>query len=216
MQLIGLGRLKVSSFFKFKLWLVLLIIGLTAFSSNVSLTSNKPNGIQKMKNKNSNKDFSKVEADSNDIYDCSPRFEKTDEMGIIINAPEAIYLNEQNRGPFSSGFADIIVCGACKFKYDTLGLNGDFIREILFVAVDTKTNENYSGKVTPVFAGLPGGSPFDGNQKMNDEYKDHVITQYFNPNLARILALPEREAEYIIYATLGEYKSNVIKITIKK
>ena len=50
----------------------------------------------------------------------------------------------------------------------------------------------------------------------HDDFKDRVITQYFNVNLVQVLGLPEAEADYHAYVTLGPYKSNVVTLQVRK
>ena len=43
-----------------------------------------------------------------------------------------------------------------------------------------------------------------------------LIESYFNPNLAEVLELPERQAEYIVHAVLGDMKSNTVRIRVEQ
>jgi hypothetical protein len=83
---------------------------------------------------------------------------------------------------------------------------------VLLVAVDAATQETFSGKMTainnpvPPPDDIPPGGATEGL----------LIESYFNPNLVEVLDLPERSAEYIVYAVIGEIKSNTVRIRVKE
>ena len=104
----------------------------------------------------------------------------------------------------------------CCVAYDTLGLGGDVIEAIVFVAVDARTHETYSGRMQAA-RGTPEEKPGPEEFGLTDEdLKDRVYVRYFNPNLAEVLELPGAEGEYLVHATLGPYKSNVVRIRVRR
>ncbi len=143
---------------------------------------------------------------------CSPEIDDPDFQGIAINAPEEVLYHQGETIPGSSAFADVRVCGTGCFDHGFMGLGGEVHGAILLVAVDAATQETFSGKMTainnpvPPPDELPQGGPTEGL----------LIESYFNPNLVEVLELPERPAEYIVYAVLGEHKSNTVRIRVKE
>ena len=49
----------------------------------------------------------------------------------------------------------------------------------------------------------------------DQDFAGRTVNLYFNPNLATTLSLPEQEANYYVYATLGQYVSNVVRIALR-
>lgn len=160
--------------------------------------------------------FEEVEASSLLSYRCSPEITKRDFRGIVLNGPGEVYYEPGLPDPLSGSFAKIIVCGTYQFKYDTLGLNGNFVESIVLVAVDVKSNQTYSGTMAMPYNKTVVPDAVESMGLQHQDFKDDVITKYFNPNLAEVLKLPEHEADYFIYATLGPYKSNVVRVGVRK
>ena len=49
----------------------------------------------------------------------------------------------------------------------------------------------------------------------DEEQPYDQIAGYINPNLAVIMDLPEKEADYIVYAILEDFESNRVKISVR-
>ena len=156
-------------------------------------------------------DFARLKTGPLEENTCSPRIEAQDFIGIAINAPEEVFYEPGETVEGTMFFADVRICGTTCFGYDFMGLKGRLQGQILLVAVDAKTQETWSGKMVTVRNPVPrpegmeqGGGPTEGL----------LMETYFNPNLVETLELPERPAEYIVYAVLGEYKSNTVRIRV--
>lgn len=160
--------------------------------------------------------FAEVEPGSLLKYACSPKIDDFDFRGIVLNAPKEVYYERGARDPISGAFAPIVVCGSYCFQYDTLGLNGDFVESIVLVATNTKTNESYSGRMQRIENRVVGPPAIEAMGLKHEDFKDRVLTKYFNPNLATVLRLPEQSAEYRVWATLGTFKSNVVTIRVRE
>ena len=87
---------------------------------------------------------------------------------------------------------------------------------IVLVAVDAADHRAFVGTMEPVANAIRVPSPLDRMNLSPQDFAGRSITGYFNPNLAQVLSLPEKEAEYIAYATLGEYVSNVVRIQVRR
>lgn len=158
-------------------------------------------------------DFGNLETDPMSRNPCSPVIDDPHFLGIAINAPEDVVYARDRPDEASGAFAVIPVCGTCCFDYDYLGLRGEVHQEILLVVVDAKTQETWSGKLNQI----PNPEPKPAEMREGGGPTEGVLLEsYFNANLAEILALPARPAEYIIYALLGEYRSNTVRIHLKE
>lgn len=144
---------------------------------------------------------------------CTPTIKRSEQfIGIFINVPEEISFTEGRGATLAESGAKLQLCGASRFKYDELGLHGDASDAILFVAVDAATHRTFSGKIPP----LPNAIPFPRDPSQPPErHPGLVVGDSFNPDLAEILSLPATDAEYIVYATLGPHKSNVLRTRVK-
>ena len=158
-------------------------------------------------------DFAKLDTGPLDENPCSPQIDDPDFQGIVLNGPEEVLYDPGETVAGSSAFADVRVCGTCCFEFGFMGLQGKVQGSVLMVAVDASTQETFSGKlvtiqnpVAPPDAAGQGGGPTEGL----------LVESYFNPNLVETLGLPERPAEYIVYAVLGEIKSNTVRILVKE
>jgi len=163
--------------------------------------------------------FDNVEPNSYVRYPCTPKIpnDDLDWRGILLSAPSQSLFTPGQHDYLTGSFGPVQVCGISCFKYDTLGLNGDFLEKIVLVATDTQSHAVFSGRMQVAMNGPAGGNP--GPQTFgltHDDLKDRVTVEYFNPNLAYVLHLPEAEAEYLVHATLGPYKSNVVRVRVKK
>jgi hypothetical protein len=49
----------------------------------------------------------------------------------------------------------------------------------------------------------------------HEDFADDKIGGYLNPNLAVILDLPEQPADYVVYALLGSFESNRVRISVQ-
>jgi hypothetical protein len=158
-------------------------------------------------------DFGNLETGIMRRNPCSPVINDPDFLGLVINAPEEVFYTPGETVEGSLAFADVRVCGTVSVDYAYGGYRGEVTDKILLVAVNAATQETWSGKMEPIPNpeqrpdGLGGGSA---------DNEGLVMESYFNPNLVETLDLPERPAEYIVYAVLGEYKSNTLRILVKE
>lgn len=139
--------------------------------------------------------------------------------GILINGPKLVtwpkddspknYLKgpfgETLRGPFRSNVVILY-----RLPHSTLALKGDFQHEILIVAVNQNTQQAYSGKLRKV--GSAYVPPDDLNPSIAKHLGNTIKSSSFKISLLDDLKVPITNATYTVYATLGEYKSNVITI----
>lgn len=145
---------------------------------------------------------------------CTPQFVDpfTKFKGIVINGPREVVwpkgTEPQEASPFgrTSGLARLMIAARFRLPESTLGYDGWFQNEILFVAVNQTTKETYSGKV-PKFGKRPQRM---SNRSGNDP--NRISGGGVNADLVNIAGVPIAPATYTVYATLGEYKSNVLTI----
>jgi len=125
--------------------------------------------------------------------------------GILINVPEEVHF--EGSGTLKQTGTVLRLCGRCKFPHDFMDLGGSFYASIVFVAVDKTTHQTYSGRFEPVMNLEPPPEPVGSLPGIS-------IGEFFNPDLADILRLPACEATYVVYATLGTFKSNVLEVRV--
>lgn len=142
-------------------------------------------------------------------YPCSPEITDEDFRGIVLNGPKRVLFGEDTRDPRFGGFARMYVCGVCQFDHDYLGLGGNFATNITFFAVNAKTHRVHPGRLSAGIQIRPTRDPDDPRQNV-------VTGQWFNPNLARITDIPAEEGDYLVYATLGDHKSNTVTIQLRR
>jgi hypothetical protein len=158
------------------------------------------------------RDFEEVEPGSLTSFRASPDLESDEDFrGIRIRGPARVSFGPRTRDPLSGAFAHIVVCGAYHFDADYLG--GRFLPRLVVVAVDARTHVARAGIMEAVpnqvdVPDPPGGAP--------PGFSVGSVVEYFNPNLATLLDLPEQEARYVVYAALGSFVSNVLVIDVRK
>ncbi len=132
-------------------------------------------------------------------------------QGIVINGPEKIVWprDVDTTGMMVSPLGEIIgsplkfiISGVARLPSNTLGLNGIFGYDVVVVAVNQETAQVYTGKMIR-FGFKPDGA---------GENKTGAVKSYFNVDLVHNLGVPIADGTYIVYATLADYKSNVLMI----
>jgi hypothetical protein len=166
-------------------------------------------------------DFSLLGNNSGYSQECSPKLNPPESLnqfkGIAINLPNEVVWpknvdpdsmevmpNGDSLGPFK-----LMVAGLVQLPYSTMNLNGEFRDEILVTAVDQATGQPYSGKRFQIgFTSKPDMSNYGNNQN------NTLTPDYFTIDLVQNLKIPIKSAQYQVYATLGEFKSNVITVDV--
>ncbi len=169
-------------------------------------------------------DFLAVGNNDSIEYDCSPKL--TDRFfsefkGILINTPKEIiwpdntsiddyqsFPNGNNNSPLK-----FMLAGLANVPDSTVKNNAEIAFEIVVVAVNQKTAESYSGKMIEMsdVNAIPELVPDVNNGAAPDITRKH----YFNIDLIENLGVPVSDAIYTVYATLGEYKSNIMTVNTK-
>jgi hypothetical protein len=157
-------------------------------------------------------DFSQVER-TYASYPCTPVLTPEHENLIRINAPEEVAFVPRGDRPLNEK-TRFVICGALQMRTETLaelGIRGDATDAVMLVAVDTKTNQTYSGHIGHL--GTPDPMPEDLRTAPVPGY---LIGESFNPNLVRSFDLPPVETDYYVHAVLGPFKSNVLKVRLRR
>lgn len=158
--------------------------------------------------------FAELETSIGVSNECSPTFtnKSTNFKGIVINGPKEMTwpkdVQPQEASPWGTtkGPARLMIAGRFRLPEDTMGFDGWFQTEILFVAVNQQTKHVYSGKVPQVGTRPKRMSKRTGNDP------NRIAGGVVNADLVNIAGVPIANAIYTVYATLGDYKSNVITI----
>ncbi|MBI3560409.1 MAG: hypothetical protein HY080_01640 [Gammaproteobacteria bacterium] len=143
---------------------------------------------------------------------CSPDIHDLKFVGIVINAPKEIRFSSTET---EDDLNAIPVCGVQSHDAGTyIDRNGSLNQSLIFVVTDIKANATWSGRIPGPQNLVPQPKPLHGEEKIftREEMKGRIIRQRFNPNLFNITSMVLRETEYIVYATVGPYKSNVVTI----
>ena len=140
--------------------------------------------------------------------------------GLLINGPKVVTWPKNDspdnymKGPFGNtmeGPFRAYVVVFYELPYATLNLDGDFDDDILIVAVNQKTYQVYKGKQRS--HGFKPPKHEDISPEVIEAMrKNTTIGGDLGVSLIDDLGLPIANAAYTVYATLGEYKSNVLTL----
>jgi hypothetical protein len=157
-------------------------------------------------------DFSQVE-ETFTTYPCTPVLGRDQENVIQINAPEEVAFIPHGERPLRED-THFIVCGAMQMRTETLGelgMHGNQLEALMLVAVDAKSNKTYSGSIGQL--GTPEPMP---ESLKKPPVPGYLIGESFNPNLVMSFDLPPVETDYFVHAVLGPFKSNVLKVRLRR
>jgi hypothetical protein len=134
---------------------------------------------------------------------CSPILDG-DRLGLLISAPEIITFAET---------AVLPVCGRYRFYARFFNQFHMLSNEIVLVAVDAERHVPYIGNMhDPEYESAPGKF-----SETDTGFEEKIVGGWFNYNLYSILeGLPHHSATYLVYAMIGDIKSNLIKVKLKK
>jgi len=134
---------------------------------------------------------------------CSPKIESWDFRGIILNSPKKIRISDEFILP---------LCGTHQLSELFINKFKKYDHEIVIVVTDTSTYKSYSGKLSK-----PGFKSEDYAKAIgsDEELERNTVGGWFNIDVFDyVKSLPEKEGKYIIYATIGDLKSNVVEVEI--
>jgi hypothetical protein len=157
-------------------------------------------------------DFSQVER-TFASYPCTPVLGPEHVNVIRINAPEEVTFVPHGDEPLGED-TRFVICGAIQMLTDTLdqlGIRGDTLDALMLVAVDARNNRTYTGAI----------ARFGTREPMPDDLRKprtpgYLIGESFNPNLVLSFDLPPAETDYYVHAALGPFKSNVLKVRLRR
>ncbi len=154
-------------------------------------------------------DFDAVESGTSLDYLVTPDV-RTDPKfrGIRIAAPALVDLDGKpdRRG----GFARFIIAGSYHLDSNYLGLREDFSDHLAIVAVERRAHRAYIGRLPGIPNKVAAPDPFAGMNLTPADWAGRSVIEFFNLNLVTALGLPYAKGEYVVYAALGRYVSNVV------
>jgi hypothetical protein len=160
----------------------------------------------------SDADFDAVVSGTFEPNDCTPDVEADRSFrGIRIASPKRVPLT--GKPDRDRSFARVMVVGAAHLDSNYLGLRERFLEHIHIAAVDVLHHRARSRPIEIMPNAIPI-EPFAGMNVTDAMFAGRSVIVYFNVNLVPLLALPEVEAEYVIYATLGSYVSNTTRTQV--
>jgi hypothetical protein len=141
--------------------------------------------------------------------------EITSGVGIAINVPREVSFSEAPR--LIATDAQFIVCVATQFVYNTMGFGSRFMDKVTSVIVDARTHREYAAPTL-----LTERNNFDEHRiPMPEVMRDPknvqtntTIGEYLRVNMAAVIDLPAVETEYIVYASMGPYRSNTLTVKV--
>ena len=136
-------------------------------------------------------------------------------LGIAINAPREVQFSEGPR--LSHKDAQFIVCVATQFVYDMMGYGSSFMDYLTLVVVDARTHQEYavsalraeSTNIRDNYEPPPSDMP-----QPKTDHTNTTIGEVLRANLAKMIDRPAVETEYIVYASLGPYRSNTLTVKL--
>lgn len=138
---------------------------------------------------------------------CSPAAPALPWTGLVIQAPTQVAYRPGK--PVDGQFAAIPVCGFYRLPMSRLADGAP----LTLVAINLKDGSRYAGPMIDVDPGLmeapPPRPPVDP-----DKLAGMLSAAYFNPNLARYVALPAAAAVYRVHAEYGGAVSNAVQIAV--
>lgn len=135
---------------------------------------------------------------------CSPKIESWGFRGILLNSPEKVLI--------SSEFV-IPLCGSHQLSELFINKFKRYDHEIVIVVTDTKSYKSYSGKLSK-----PGFKTEEYTKAIgsDEELERNTAGGWFNIDVYDyVRSLPEKEGKYLIYATIGDFKSNVVEVEVE-
>lgn len=171
-----------------------------------------------------NCDFSKILNGDTHSNECTPILDDkffSKFSGLLINGPEQISWpkdvdhSDYPAGPWgtSEGPLRLMIAGLVRVQYKTMGLKGEAAEHVVMVAVNSETAETFSGRMPqPDVETDPGFDMGIEEPPLSEEDQNALLTSYFNFDLVHDLGIPIADANYHVYATLGDMKSNTISI----
>ena len=151
-----------------------------------------------------NCDFSNVNGNSLSSNECSPKLDDplfSEFRGIVINVQKNVKLKS------SSEMNVLKLAGLLYLNNSVMKSNGKLQEKVVVVAVDQYSSKSYSGRMKNPrgLVGAKGGTVNNDNPSLG----------YFNLDLIDALGIPLSDSEYVIYATVGEFKSNAVMVKVE-
>jgi hypothetical protein len=149
-------------------------------------------------------------------FSCTPVFAKDEEDVIRINAPEEVTFTASDDEPLDERTANFIICGAMKMRAETLhklGIMGNELDALMLVAVDAHSHKSYTGAIPELGTSVPMPPEL---KKDLPPMLGYTFTESFNPNLVRSFELPAVETDYDVHVVLGPFKSNVLRVKLRR
>jgi len=159
-------------------------------------------------------DFSQVE-ETYTSYPCTPVLEAEDENVIRINAPEEVLFTVLDDRPLDERMAYFVVCGAMMMRAEILHELGILyvLDALVLVAFDVRSHQSYTGRI----ARLGMREPIPEDLKTNSPpMVGYLFGESFNTNLVRSFELPAVETDYDVHVVLGPFKSNVLRVRLRR
>ena len=135
---------------------------------------------------------------------CSPPLGGWDYRGIKLNAPTKVIISEEFVLP---------LCGAWKFSHKFLNKFMNTYSAVVIVVTDMKTFKSYSGNLQEPWMQYEDAGKAVGT---DEELETNTTASRFNIDVYDyIQGLPQKPGKYLIYALVGDVKSNVVEVEVE-
>lgn len=161
---------------------------------------------------NNNADFKDIELNSDAKTPCSPDVSNhSDFIGIAINVPTEVEFDEAEPAQDGS-FTVIPICGF--YQLSMLELSKDSVIQLFVMNVESE--QLFKGTLIDEDAGTEEPMPFDEPVLQPQDLEGQLLSAYFNPNLTHYVTLPTEEATYKVLVQIGQVKSNIVELKVKR
>jgi hypothetical protein len=148
--------------------------------------------------------FETIQLDRTGESPCSPELGGWDYRGIKLNAPTKVIISEEFVLP---------LCGAWKFSKKFLNKFKNTFSAVAIVVTDMKTFKSYSSNLQRPGLQYPEIGKAVGT---DEELEINTSSVSFNIDIYDYVRdLPQKPGKYLIYALVGDVKSNVVEVEIE-
>lgn len=148
--------------------------------------------------------FETIQLDRTGKSACSPELGGWDYRGIKLNAPTKVIISDEFVLP---------LCGGWQFSDKFLNKYKNIHTEVVLVVTDIRTFKPYSGNLRKP------GFEYKENRKAvgtDQELEENTVTHWFDIDVYDYVQnLPQKPGKYLIYALVGDVKSNVVEVELE-
>ena len=148
--------------------------------------------------------FETIQLDRTGESLCSPKLGGWDYRGIKLNAPTKVIISEEFVLP---------LCGGWQFSYKFLNKFKNTDSAVVIVVTDVKAYKSYSSNLQKPGMHYPETRKAIGTDQ---ELEENTVAEWFDIDVYDYVRdLPQKPGKHLIYALVGDVKSNVVEVEIE-